>query len=419
MNAPHADLFQRFLKEIQLWCRTGKEPRSGDQDMKYYLDLQEKRLQRHNLKIDMRFEPEAEVLFSGQIINSLPFSDGAARFHQSTYFQPQHQSIDYYRADEKIYSSKKYITLYETIINPQPQDHAIGCCTYTCPNCGAISTISTLQEEGCPFCGTRFLMKDLYPKVTNFYCLDNSGISQKQAGNHRKVVWGGGMAFGAVFTVYHLLTSGENTILYALLSFLGATLMSAFLMYIGTSLFYLGRLLKQAGKYTGVIIGSAGSKRKITNTLTRYFPTFSYEYFEGKALSLARTILFHDDPSECVQYKGEDLSGKFSDLIDLQYRGGMGIQSIRQNHDRIEVVLKLYLTSTVDNGKKITEKDETVRLWMYHRAQSPADPCFSIKRVQCPCCGGSFDATQRKTCPYCDQEYDAGINDWVVTAIER
>lgn len=164
---------------------------------------------------------------------------------------------------------------------------------------------------------------------------------------------------------------------------------------------------------------AVGQRKKITRQLSQYDPAFSYEYFEGKALSLARMILFHDDLKNCVQYKGKDISHSFADLIDIQYRGGFGVQSITKNQDRIEVVLRLYLTTTMDTGSKITQKDETIKIWMYHHVEFPVDPAYSIKMVKCPCCGGSFDAGKAKECPYCNQEYDAGVHDWVVTRIER
>ena len=40
--------------------------------------------------------------------------------------------------------------------------------SYSCPNCGAVSTVRELLT-GCPFCKTQFLMSELYPKITNYY----------------------------------------------------------------------------------------------------------------------------------------------------------------------------------------------------------------------------------------------------------
>lgn len=80
---------------------------------------------------------------------------------------------------------------------------------------------------------------------------------------------------------------------------------------------------------------------------------------------------------------------------------------------------ELYLTSTLYSGGNIKQKEEKIRLRMYHRTEFPVNRSFSIAKVQCPNCGGSFDARKEKCCPYCDQLYDAGINDWIVTEISR
>ncbi len=422
INAPHTDLFKRSTKEIQFWCRTGEEPKAANQDMKYYLDLQEKRLQKHNLNIEMTFEPEGDVYSSQQVLSAVPVLNSIecfSRFNQSTYFQSGNQTISYYRDSQKIYSKKKFVSLYQAIINPEPGDRHVGGTTYVCPNCGAISTLNTLQEEGCPYCGTRYIMKDLYPKVANYYCLDTTGISKEQTRYHKAIIWGGGAAISLFGTLYSLFTTDDFTIAIGIVSLLLGTLLGAFLMYLGVSLFCLGKVFLQAGKSVGMLTDSAGSKQKITKNLSQYDPSFSYEYFEGKALSLARMMMFHDNLANCVQYKGQGSSSNFADLIDIQYRGRFAVESIQRNQDRIEVVLKLYLTNTIDDGKKISQKDEAIRIWMYHHVQFPVDPTYSIRKVQCPCCGGSFDAREQKTCPFCNQEYDAGINDWVVTKIQR
>lgn len=44
---------------------------------------------------------------------------------------------------------------------------------YICPNCNNIVKIEELESEGCSYCGTKFLMSQLYPKVTNYYILEN------------------------------------------------------------------------------------------------------------------------------------------------------------------------------------------------------------------------------------------------------
>ncbi|MDD5948304.1 MAG: hypothetical protein PUC39_01010 [Lachnospiraceae bacterium] len=58
-------------------------------------------------------------------------------------------------------------------------------------------------------------------------------------------------------------------------------------------------------------IGVLGAKTRMTAKLRRYDPSFSYDYFEGKALSLLRMIVYADNPSEYIQYEGTELPASF------------------------------------------------------------------------------------------------------------
>lgn len=168
----HKNLFKVFLKEVQLWSKTGKEPKNGNHDLNYYLELQENRLKKHNLKLDVSFKPDGEFCSSSRILSQIPVvnsTDVFSRFQQSTYFQSVNQTTAYYRGNQKIYNKTGCLSMYQIIEDPDPEDRNAGSTSYVCPNCGAISTLDTLQQEGCPYCGMHFLMKDLYPKVSNYY----------------------------------------------------------------------------------------------------------------------------------------------------------------------------------------------------------------------------------------------------------
>ena len=39
---------------------------------------------------------------------------------------------------------------------------------------------------------------------------------------------------------------------------------------------------------------------------------------------------------------------------------------------------------------------------------------FSVKKVKCPCCGGSFDATRERHCAYCGEPYDMREDGWTI-----
>ena len=58
---------------------------------------------------------------------------------------------------------------------------------YSCPGCGAVSQISVLQS-GCPFCKTFFSMNELFPKVTNYYFLQDDSLTDKEFKNTMRKV---------------------------------------------------------------------------------------------------------------------------------------------------------------------------------------------------------------------------------------
>lgn len=45
-------IYRDFGDELEAWSRNGGEPSLGNQDIRYYLDLQEARLKKRNLKME-------------------------------------------------------------------------------------------------------------------------------------------------------------------------------------------------------------------------------------------------------------------------------------------------------------------------------------------------------------------------------
>lgn len=39
---------------------------------------------------------------------------------------------------------------------------------------------------------------------------------------------------------------------------------------------------------------------------------------------------------------------------------------------------------------------------------------FSVKKVKCSCCGGSFDATRERYCAYYGEPYDMREDGWTI-----
>lgn len=423
-ESDYSELFQNFLKELSQWPDTGTEPRSGNQDIRYYLDLEEHRLKERGLSMKLDFKAYDYVASGSKVVKAVPILNvfEFARYGQSTDYQTVEKRVEYFRNGKSVYRNKKDLTAYLTIIEPKKGNENIGEETYSCPNCGAITKIHVLEEEGCPYCRTKYLITDLFPKVTNYYFLDNAKVSEKiDKGMKRYVFAGIGVFYimGLIFIVGSIGSPDfvETLIMTVIGVLIGGGMMGAIGGYMTYSMTLLARTLFMAGKTMPVNLGSAGSRSKITRDVSKFDPAFSYEYFEGKALSLTRIVVLSPDPANCIQYSGSKIKECFREIINIDYRGGMHFISLQRKEDVLEVKLQLYLKNTYDTKGKIKEKDEVISLTLHHKAEFKVVPDFSIKKVECSGCGGSFDATRYQKCPYCNQKYDVGRDDWIVKDI--
>lgn len=416
-------LFGKFLSELVTWSNTGKEPELGDQNIKYSLDLEEARLKKYNLEMKLDIDNKNEMVIQANKIAYLRILEplANAKFKQSLHFQPIHQQVEYVKNNHRLSSRKQYVMAYQTIIEADDDDDKIAETAYNCPNCGAIAKVKELQQ-GCTYCHTRFIMSELYPKVTNYYTLDNTTPpSRTIEGNAKISLLLGGFALFAINLYNNIqdISKGKLgiflAVLYAVLSFFTGALLG----YMAYSLSLLAGLLRKAFKSLPLAKVALKSPKKMTEEISKYDPSFSYEYFEGRALSIAKIILFHDQLGNCVQYAGKPVDGSFSKILHVEYRGGIGFHSIKRVEDKLIVIIDLYLTNTYNDGRNIKYKDETMRLTMYHNTKFEVDPVFSIQKVQCFECGASFDATKNNRCPFCGADYSAEYKDWVATNLVK
>lgn len=206
-------IFQKFRLGLQNWCRTGKEPVAGDQEL---------------------------------------------------------------------YQKQDYLAMYQTILDPEPEDKGLGQTAYVCPNCGSISKLEVLQETGCPYCGTRYLMKDLYPKVTNYYFVDTGSKPESGRGKLKFRILLAAACASLLQTGYAMMTDAEMDILSGAMTLLVGFGFWAFIIYFVYSMWLLIHAGKEAAEAVSLVGATAGSKAKITRQLQECDPAFDYEYFEGQ-----------------------------------------------------------------------------------------------------------------------------------------
>ena len=416
----YAEIFTKFLEQLSEWSTTGKEPPLANQDMKYYLDLQEARLKSHNVQLKIQYDPEYKVTSTYRYAQKLPGMKHFMRFNYNTYFQGVSRKYVYSINGKLTKRYNDYVAVYQTIVDG---DDSLADTDYVCPNCGSISKLHVLQEEGCPYCNTRYIMDDLYPKVINYYSINTGAISNKGFQNTIQTMLLIAIVLSGFIALDQFIVSTEYTfffrVIVAVFSGLLGFPLFYFILYIGYTFIKLFGLIGKTIDMIPVASGSKGTKKKIDQYLKKYDPSFDYEYFEGKALSLARIVMLSDNLEHATQYEGLALPDSFKDVIDVQYLGGFGLQNYHEEGDEIVLHLRLYLETTLFRKGKIKKDRTPVLIEMTHNTKFPVDAGFSIMKVQCPNCGASFDARNIKYCPYCNSKYNIIDHDWLVRRISQ
>lgn len=401
------ELFLTFSSQLGEWSRTGKEPELGDWNIRAYLDAQENRLKDMELKRTFEFKPDDRVYKVGDYAVGVLLNGYNKRLNYAL----GQKKTEYFKDGKIIFSEKMHVPLYQLIKWPVDDKADRKKETYVCPNCGNIEKLEVLESEGCQYCGTRFVMSQLYPKVTNFYTLENTSDKKRSIGDVIRLI--PGCLIVALILTFVMLFTDTGTEAYSFMSIFPVSCILIFLLGI-----WFSPIIHEIAENAPVSLGVAGAKRKITSKLRHYDETFSYDYFEGKALSLLRMIVFADDPMNYIQFEGKELSPSFRNIVDMEYRGGVDVNEIKESGEYIEVTLKVFMKNTYYAKGKCKKKNDTMYLHMRHHAKWKVEPEFSIVKVSCHGCGGSFDATKHRNCPFCQKEYDVGIDDWTVLDLE-
>lgn len=167
------------------------------------------------------------------------------------------------------------------------------------------------------------------------------------------------------------------------------------------------------------MIPTLGSRKNFDNQMKQYSPEFSFEYFTSKVISLLKTIMFSDNLQDLPIYVGNQ-NGAFSpNVVDLSYSGALGLENFFVDKGYVYVETLAFLEVWYEENGKIKMKREKYVLDLCKNIMKPIDFNFSIKKIHCNHCDGSFDATKDKYCPYCGTQYSVQDDDWVVLNIKK
>ena len=245
---------------------------------------------------------------------------------------------------KKVYASSKNMLLYQVITNVIDGNNVANE-LYTCPGCGAVSRIATLQD-GCPYCGACFEMNELFPKVTNYYFIEDTGGTEQEVTHDIKKIIRPFMIVSALFFIlyFYFFSEESRRFFYSLISgTVGGIVFGALSGYLWYVIKVMRHLFADAGKLLPMLINVAGSGKKFVSQMKRYSPEFSYEYFSDKVVSILKMLVYSEKPQEVPYYVGEPFGNVFSDIIDSSYTGAVALKRFQVQEEYCYVTVDIYI----------------------------------------------------------------------------
>ena len=394
-----------FAQQIALWYNDGKTPKLASHDTRFTLEQQKQKYQ--SLGLDVRMQI-GKTQKKDSAPSSMSYSDNY--FVKSSVAGNKLVTTTIRDAQKEIYRKSAESVVFAILQQPKegasPSPHT----AYSCPHCGAPSTLEKLTT-GCEFCGTKFLMDELYPKVM-YWSIKEGYSSDSEMKLFLKC-----MAVTVVFILIVGIASelrlGKTVSIMDIIGLLfGGALLS-----VGTWLFVkiFGTIFQIKKDFRGA--GKTASSLRFCRKMRTLDPTFSNEFFRDKSLSLLKLMLYSQNPQELTVCQCDHpIPEKLREIVDTTYHNsGVDKYSIRDGV--CDVSLTFYMDSLHYHGGKIRKKSDKIRMSLRKVIKKPTDLGFSISAVSCPSCGASFDAAKVKACPYCGNAYPIEENDWVVTDI--
>lgn len=408
--------FEKFVAELEQFYKDGKLPECGGQDMRYGLELQQKRLDESGLKMEYEFIPRGQFECGGGLIRGWKDAHYTSRQEYRTYRLTKR----FIKNGRKLYEKSKNCIFYETITDVNNCD-AVGDDTYTCPSCGAISRIRELQN-GCPNCGTFFEMSNLYPVVTNFFFVEDSAGTEKEIKTSiSKVILPCILLSIVGYFIYIQMNSAftGGMVISIISSIISGVVFGGIAGYVIWAVLKLGSLFTNAGKSMPMLVNTVGSDKRFMALMKQVSPEFSYEYFSDKVVSMLKMILLAEDTGNLPNYAGAPVDGAFHNIVDTTYVGATALKQFNVQNGFCYVTVDVYMENAYNHGRCISVRNNTFRVNLCRNVTKPINFHFSIKKIQCQSCGASFDATKQRNCPNCGDRYDIGDDDWIVTGVRR
>lgn len=399
-------IYERFAKELNEYRENGKMPENGDADIAYFLKLQEERLKQKNLTMKEKIEPA-----KGEGFGTATLSKKSAWYTVDMSYSNVVRWLEFQKNGEPVYGRRVEQVMYETIVH-SPDERQSAQMMITCPNCGNVSHASGLTE-GCHYCGTRFRISDLFPRVTNVYFCRANSIHTNQK-MFTETILSVMAVFGIVTFISEWIAGKYALPLILLGTYAMAVFVGGFMGLLIGDIRLLISLADRDGMKHISLLKAMSAKRKLMNTMTRFDRNFSFDKFEGQMVALIRMAVFAENAATLTACRNFERDREFEDIVEMTYTKGMCLQNVVQKGNMLYLLLRTWWINYSEKDGKVIKTGDCIDTVLGRNVSRKEPPGFSITSVNCHNCGGSFDAVRQRNCPYCGSEYHMEDEGWVI-----
>ena len=400
------ELHKHFINDINHLEDDGNNlPRIFSMDMKYNFRLQQQRAAAHGISIKRRYllDEKSATAVSAQMGRDKRY---VIRIPVTTC----NYENTFLSGGKVLEQEKSNGIISSFVVFARNQ---IPNVTYCCPNCGDINSVAQLLEQGCRSCGTKFIMSELYPRITNFYT-----YKQKPYVNKRPLPY---CIICIILTLAYSLFSfskpPEIKIEY-ILSLPAAAFCGVIFGYILYAISMILQLIIDAVKSGPRDSAFEKTRKKLPRFMKKIDPFFSVDFFVSKVNNLLKTLVFSDNYHNCSVYE-KDGENPYKDIIDVEYQGAIRLNKINSDEQYVYVDLDVFTKTTCIKNNRLHHRDELFHMKLCRSVCVQDDCNASVHNIECHSCGASFDAVREKNCPFCGNSYDLKNYDWVVTDFEK
>ncbi len=394
----------------------------------HVLYLQKRRMERLGVRMDFTAERRR---YGGVSVSKQKYFDG--KYSITDACERIAAKRVYSRAGKEVYRQQDDEMAHYSILNARQGSDGEA---IICPSCGSATTRENLLD-GCDYCGTKFAVEDLGPRVSSFALRQNYRIAYdkyKDARSYygRRAFLAGALPVFALSLVAAVLTAGEieaGLLLKIAAGMFTALFLAAAAGYFAWLFFWISifpiiqakRSLTYYNKKKLAARQAAEARdQEVLRQIRSFDRLFSLEHFYSGVQNKLAAIHYAERAKEAGAFALvplDRLLESYRDVADmdveeiclLDYRADEALQ-------HVELAARVGLIRA--RGHRFVRDTETLFLSLEKSAACKTEAVCGPSVLRCAGCGASISLLEGGKCAYCDRQLDLRGRDWVISGYQ-